>query len=58
MLQGHCREATVSAEAANTLFADEECADGAGLEPSYRDCQASVEGSVEFLRRYFHEKSE
>lgn len=36
MLQGHCREVTVSAEAANALFADEECGDGAGLEPSYK----------------------
>lgn len=35
MLQGHYREAAVSAEAANALFADEECADGVGLEPSY-----------------------
>lgn len=36
MLQGYCREATLSAEAANTLFTDEECADGAGLEPNYK----------------------
>lgn len=52
MHQGYCREATVSADTANTLFTDEECADGAGLEPSCMGLSVKSGGSGEFLRRY------
>lgn len=53
MLQGHCREATVSEEAANTLFAEEECADGPGLEPSYKGLSVKSGGKWWIFEKVF-----